>query len=96
MRRDAGWMQLLDDRILEYLAETSRASPAAIVADPYVRASRRRVARRCRVLSEAGLIAPVAPRSRVYQVTTWGRRYLEGEIDARHQPRPSRSTLARG
>jgi len=41
---------------------------------------------RCHLLTDANLIEPI--HSEMYELTTWGRLYLEGEIDARHQPRP--------
>lgn len=95
MRREAGWMQILDERILEHLAQNSPSTPEEIDENTYIRSSRRRIACRCRALTDAGLIAPDAPRSRVYELTIWGQLYLEGKIDARHQPKPDRTTLAR-
>lgn len=46
---------------------------------------------RCKMLADAGLLAPI--HGETYELTTWGRLYLEGEIDAAHQPRPKAGIL---
>lgn len=43
-----------------------------------------RIGKRGRLL--VGLVEPIY--SEMYELTTWGRLYLEGEIDVRYQPRP--------
>jgi hypothetical protein len=84
-RLDADWMQQLDERILEYLADEGWATPGILARDLGLRASRGRIRERCRALQYAGLAAPFA--GECYEVTTGGQRYLEGELDAAHQPR---------
>lgn len=54
-------------------------------------ASENRIRERCRLLADADLIAPI--HSEMYELTTWGRLYLDGEVDARHQPRPRPSAV---
>lgn len=73
-------MQQLDDRILEHLAEESWSSPRVLAGHPDVHASEARIAERCRVLTSVELIAPLYERT--YEITVWGQRYLEGELDA--------------
>lgn len=84
-------MQQLDDRILEHLNEEPWSSPSVMESLPRLRGSKRRIRERCEVLASAGLIAPV--HGEMYEITTWGMRYLEGKIDARHQPRPNPRVL---
>jgi len=52
-------------------------------------ASQRRIRERCRVLTSAELVAPI--HEEMYELTTWGALYLDGELDAQHlRPCPSR------
>jgi len=88
-RRSATWMEQIDDRILEHMDDEPWSSPSVMASLTEFSASRARLAERCRLLADAGLIAPVT--SETYEITTWGMRYLDGEIDAQHQPRPSLS-----
>ncbi len=80
-------MNLLDDRILEHLNENSWSSPGVIASKPDFRVSESRIKERCEMLVWSGLVAPI--HQDIYEITIWGMRYLEGEIDAAHQPRPS-------
>ncbi|APW99377.1 hypothetical protein CHINAEXTREME_17070 [Halobiforma lacisalsi AJ5] len=85
-RHSASWMEQLDDRILEHLDEEPWSSVSVMASRSCFRASKARIRERCQMLARAGLIAPV--HHDMYEITTWGIRYLEGEIDADHQPRP--------
>jgi hypothetical protein len=45
------------------------------------------------MLTYAGLIAPI--HESMHEITTCGMLYLDGEIDAAHQPRPEVRALCR-
>ena len=85
-RQSATWMVQLDDRILEHLNEESWSSVDVMVSQSHFRASRGRIRERCQMLACSGLIAPI--HHDMYEITNWGTLYLDGEIDADHQPRP--------
>lgn len=79
MRRRSGtWMTIWDDRILEYLRDCGPASVGELESAETVRISNAHVSRRCKKLSEHGLLQPVG--NGVYQITERGNRYLKGEI----------------
>jgi hypothetical protein len=80
-------MVQLDDRILERLDEDGWLSPSVLAADNEFDASEDRIRERCLNLADAELIAPIA--RRMYDITQWGQLYLEGELDAEHQPIPT-------
>lgn len=80
-------MITLDDRILEHVVEENRSSPRIMSSRPTFTASRAYIRERWQMLVYAGFLAPFA--SDMYVLTTSGRLYLDGEIDAAHQPRPS-------
>lgn len=86
-------MQQLDERILEHVEEEGWSSPGIMVSRPAFQrldASEARIRERCRVLTSAELIAPF--HGEMYEITTWGRLYLDGELDAEHlRPCPSRA-----
>ncbi len=91
-RRSATWMQQLDDRILEYIEEEGWSTPKIMSQESEFRdASRARLEERCRGLVYAGLLAPIS--GDMVELTTWGRLYLDGELDADHQPRPTKRVL---
>ena len=82
-RKSGQWMQQLDERILEHLAEDGWSTPTMIVADRRFRdlqASKARVRERCRELAERELVEPI--HSEMYEITTWGLAYLRGDLDA--------------
>lgn len=87
MRRRAEWMEQIDDRILELLAEAHPVtadrirSMMASVALP-VDYSSIRISNRLDRLEDRGLIETGSPR-RHYVITETGREYLEGDLDAR-------------
>lgn len=91
-RRSAGWTQQLDERILEHLAEEDWSSPTVMASRPEFRwASEARLRERCEMLIYAGFVYPLA--REMLEITTWGSLYLNGELDARHQPHPTRNKL---
>jgi len=79
-------MQLLDDRILEHLAEEPWSSPAVMARLSGVDASAGRVRERCELLAHAELVTPM--HSDVYEITGQGERYLAGEYDVDWFPLP--------
>lgn len=82
MRRDAPWMEQLDERILEHLADEPWSSPAVMATYPGFRASTARLRERCAVLSDVGLAAPLYPGADAHELTAAGQRYLDGRLDA--------------
>jgi len=83
MRKTATWMQLLDERILEHIDEENWATPRTMFRDVNfdgLRASEGRIRERCEMLAQAGLIAPL--HSEMYEITTEGQLYLNGDLDA--------------
>jgi len=86
MRKPAEWMCSLDERILEYLNDEPWTMPHVLEHELSMDASEKRIRERCQLLADADLIEPI--HSEMYELTTWGRLYLEGEVDARNQPRP--------
>ena len=88
-RRPAEWMTSLDERVLELLATEGCATPRSIARRVAQRASVARVRERCRLLAQAGLVAPLSRALLHYELTGAGRRYLAGELDVRRQPWPS-------
>lgn len=93
VRQSAGWMQQLDDRVLEFLDEEEPAAPGVMASKPRVDATRRQIRERFEVLADAGLAAPIGPKAKTFELTTWGKLYLEGEIDAENQPDPRQGRL---
>lgn len=79
-------MQLLDDRILEHLAEEPWSSPAVVVRLPEIHSSTDRVRERCELLAHADLLTPI--HSDVYEITGQGERYLEGQYNVDWFPLP--------
>ncbi|WP_178915169.1 winged helix-turn-helix domain-containing protein [Natronomonas gomsonensis] len=87
-RRPAEWMCCLDERILEHLQREGWATPRHIERTFSMNASEGRTQERLKMLADAGLVAPFFESSRMYELTGEGKRYLEGELDAKHQPFP--------
>jgi len=88
-RFPAKWMCTLDERLIEFVAEEPLASPSLMTSAMPVEASEQRIRERCSMLAEAGLIAPFSEDAEMYEVTGEGQRYLRGDLDAEHQPRPN-------
>lgn len=84
-RRSAEWMEQTDDRILEHIYEEGWSTPT-IMANSFD-APKGILSDRCKMLWQAGFISPI--HEEMYELTTWGMRYLEGEIDAAHYPYPN-------
>jgi len=87
-------MEQLDERILEHLREEDWSTPSVMASCPEFGASQGRIDERCRMLAYAGFV--YAFHADMYELTTWGRLYLDGELDAHHQPTPSVDRVLRG
>lgn len=72
-------MTIVDDRILEYLHEHETGSPTEIHEKARIRYTPEYVAKRCRELTDYGLIRHLG--NAVYMITEDGERYLTGELD---------------
>jgi len=93
MRQSAEWMQLIDDRILEIVAEFEPATSGLIHQKLRLTVSSKQVQERCRILANAGLLEPFidSKQADMWEMSIWGSLYLEGELNAdlrRPQPRP--------
>jgi hypothetical protein len=79
IRKNADWMVILDERILESLRDDGPSSPAILAASKGVRDSEEKIRRRCDRLEEANLIED--SNDELLTITRKGRQYLDGEID---------------
>jgi DNA-binding FadR family transcriptional regulator len=89
MRKTATWMRQLDERLLEHLGEQDWSTPRMLAQHPRfeeMQVSRARIRERLQMLADAGLVG--REHEDIYEITTWGQLYLEGELDAENQPRP--------
>jgi hypothetical protein len=90
MRQDAEWMCQLDERILEHLDDDTWSTARLLSQHFRSTCSVNRIESRCVALADAGLVAPVRDGSSMFEITTIGRLYLKGEIDADlRQPTPA-------
>ena len=86
-RRSAGWMEQTDDRILEHILEEGWSSPTVMASLTEFEAPKGILSDRCQMMVQVGFLAPL--HGDMYELTTWGRQYLKGEIDAADQPDPN-------
>jgi len=93
-RKSAYWMKQLDERILEYLDSEGWGSPSVLARSRGFTASEGHIGERCKMLHYAGFISPIT--SDMYELTTDGIQYLNGQIDARHRPKPTVDRVLRG
>ena len=87
-RKTGHWMQYIDERILEYLSQVSKATAWEIAYEQGVEADQRRIDHRCRMLANAGFVDIYLREIGLddqYEITSWGELYLEGEVDAELQ-----------
>jgi hypothetical protein len=94
MRQNAHWMTQQDDRILEYLEREGWATPSHIASEASIDISEGHIRDRLKMLWYAVLAVPVF--NDMYEITTEGRLYLEGELDAGNQPTPTVERALRG
>ena len=81
MRFDADWMSRADDRIMEHLAEDGPDTPKNMAESDRVRFSRQHINQRCKKLVAYELLVHLG--NGVYDLTTKGEEYLQGNLDAR-------------
>lgn len=79
----------LSERILEILQANGPSGPEFISNTLGMNASRRRVREQCLMLADAELVEPMTDDWEMFELTEEGIRYLEGDLDARHQPTPN-------
>jgi len=87
-RKSARWMCTLDERVMEFVAESILARPSVMASELRFNASEERIRERCKMLADAGLIAPIHQGGDYYVITRSGQLYLDGELDAENQPWP--------
>ncbi|MFC7115832.1 hypothetical protein ACFQH2_13975 [Natronoarchaeum sp. GCM10025703] len=87
-RQSAHWMKREDERILEFLDSEDMATAELISREVFRKVSPDHVAERLAKLEYAGLVHRVGMSS--FELTGEGQRYLAGDLDAEHQPRPRR------
>lgn len=80
-------MKQQDDRILEYLDREGWATPSLIAEESSIDISEGHVEERLKMLWYAVLVVPMF--NEMYEITTEGRLYLKGELDASNQPTPT-------
>jgi len=80
-------MKREDERILEYLSKEGLSTPRLIAREAFKRVSKGHVRERLEILRYAGLVAKTGLSS--YEMSEAGERYLDGNLDASHQPSPS-------
>lgn len=90
MRKSASWMHQIDERIIEHLDESGWASPSTMSRGFRFTASEARILERCKALSDSGLIAPIYEGADMFELTTLGILYLNGDIDADNLSQRSR------
>lgn len=83
-----------DDRILEFLAAEGWATPRLVAREASIHVSAGVVEERLHFLGYAGFVDRI--HGDTYEITRWGHRYLDGDIDAAHQPRPTVDRVLRG
>jgi hypothetical protein len=86
-------MEQVDERIMEFIREEGWASPSILASQRGFEASEGRIRERCKMLTYTGFLAPIA--GELYDITTEGILYLDGKIDARHQPTPTVARVLR-
>lgn len=81
VRLSAEWMNLIDDRLLEFLEAHIAASPSKLSSHKKINFKRTYINRRLLLLEKAGLVQKVG--GGAYSITPEGELYLAGTFDAR-------------
>jgi predicted transcriptional regulator len=79
MRPRVEWMTQADERILEFLDEKNIVSSPSVIASN-IDYTGEYISRRCRRLTDAGLLQRVDPSN--YRITDFGEQFLAGKVDA--------------
>ena len=87
--KDTDWdvEQMLDTVVLERPSGEEWSLPSTMGRHFRFTASEERIRERCEKLRDAGLLAPIYRDASMYELTTLGRLYLAGELDAESLPR---------
>lgn len=88
LRLSAKWMNLSDDRILEYLEQEGPNTPRRIADDGRILFSRQTINMRLLLLKKAEFVEGDVTGPGVYDITEQGQQYLAGDFDARELERP--------
>lgn len=78
-------MYPVDERILEHLDDTNWATPQTMARElefAQIDADERTIEKRCQLLIERELVAPVVEDAEMVEITTWGQAYLRGDVAA--------------
>ena len=89
VRRMGPWMYPVDERVLEHLSNESWASPSTMASDSRFQqlgVDEGYIRQRCEQLVNRELIAPIIEDSDMYEITSMGLAYLDGNCDARYLP----------
>ncbi|MFT4921030.1 MAG: hypothetical protein ACI8XM_000223 [Haloarculaceae archaeon] len=78
----------LDERILETLKEESWSSPAMLATQFDFTASSGRIRERCKLLARVGFVDFPLDDTDFVEITTRGKLYLDGEVNAENLPDP--------
>jgi hypothetical protein len=89
VRKTARWQWGLDDRILEHLNDESYSTASIIANLEGIHATENQVQERCEILAEAELVAFITEDQDLIELTTWGKQYLEGDMDVENHPTPA-------
>jgi hypothetical protein len=81
----------LDEKILAHIEREGWSTPRLMAQEPGFPSYKGVISDRCKLLRYAGFIDPI--HGEMYDITVEGRLYLDGEIDARHQPYPKASAV---
>lgn len=92
VRKPASWMQLIDDRILEYLQEEHTATPSSMASDEWIRGSEDEIQEHCERLCRAGLISLITEDS--FILSPFGEGYIRGDLDLRDEEKGSGRIIA--
>jgi len=82
MRHSGDWMTLVDDRVLEYIAENGSGSPNEMKNEGPIQYSRVYIHERCKKLVEEGLLNHLG--NGIYTITDDGEKYLSGDLDTQN------------
>ncbi|CAI49272.1 homolog to phage PhiH1 repressor protein [Natronomonas pharaonis DSM 2160] len=88
IRRNAGWQDRLDERILELLDEEPWSVPGMMTVEIPLNVTEQQIRERCLRMADIGLVSVEPDNGWMVQLTTEGRLYLEGDLDAELYPHP--------
>lgn len=93
VRRNAGWQERLDERILELLNDEPWSTPPIMECELPISATEAQIRDRCMVLADADLVEVDLSNGWRMELTTEGKLYLEGVLDMNLYPMPRRPNV---